>query len=212
MEIKTVWLVEDHAAFRKSLVAVVEAEADLREVLGFGSIAEMLGALESGRVPDVLLMDLGLPGIPGLEGIERVRALAPNVPVVVLTVFDDDAKIFRAICAGARGYLLKTASAEEIVRAIRTVLEGGSPMNPRVARRVLERFNQMAPRKESVPLSERELEILKLLVGGMLKKQIAGQLELSIHTVDTYIRRIYEKMEVNTRSDAVAVAVRKGWV
>jgi DNA-binding NarL/FixJ family response regulator len=209
---KTVWLVEDHAAFRKSLTAVLEAEPDLGGVRGFGSFDEVLIALGMGFVPDVLLADLGLPGMPGLEGIARVRATAPSVLVVVLTVFDDDAKVFPAICAGARGYLLKTASAAEVVAAIQTVLAGGSPMNPRVARRVLEKFNQMTPQVESVPLSDRESEILKLLVAGMLKKQIAAQLDLSIHTVDTYIRRIYEKLEVNTRSDAVAVAVRKGWV
>jgi DNA-binding NarL/FixJ family response regulator len=208
---KTVWLVEDHAAFRKSLAAVLEAEPGLGGIRGFASFEEALHALGSGTVPDVLLVDLGLPGMPGLEGIARVRATAPAVLVVVLTVFDDDAKVFPAICAGARGYLLKTASVGEVVAAIQTVLAGGSPMNPRVARRVLEKFNQMTPRVESVPLSERESEILKLLVSGMLKKQIAGRLELSIHTVDTYIRRIYEKLEVNTRSDAVAVAVRKGW-
>ncbi|MEI6713900.1 MAG: response regulator transcription factor [Verrucomicrobiota bacterium] len=209
---KTIWMVEDHASFRRTLAAVFNAETDLSCPRTFDSCEPMLAALKTEVAPDVLLLDVGLPGMNGIDGIKFARELSPKTLVLILTAFEDDEKVFRAICAGACGYLLKTASSAEIVRAVQDALAGGSPMNPRVARRVLTMFNQFAPHKEATMLSERESSILQLLVSGLIKKEIADRLALSVHTVDTYIRRIYEKLEVNTRTDAVAKALKQGLV
>jgi DNA-binding NarL/FixJ family response regulator len=160
----------------------------------------------------LILLDVGLPGMSGLEGIRLFKVRAPNSLIVILTVFEDDDKVFRAICAGAAGYLLKTSSVADITQAVRDALAGGSPMNPRIARRVLEMFSKLAPKQSDYGLSEREKEILQLMTTGLIKKEIADQLTLSIHTVDTYLRRIYEKLEVNTRTGAVAKALKEGLV
>jgi DNA-binding NarL/FixJ family response regulator len=156
-----------------------------------------------------MLLDVGLPGMTGLEGIPRFTSAIPGVRIIVLTVFDDDEKIFRAICAGAVGYLLKMSPVEEIVGAIRDVSAGGSPMNSRIARRVLEMFARLAPPPASYGLTKRERDVLDLLVHGLIKKEIAARLSLSVHTIDTHIRNIYEKLQVHTRSGAVAKALRE---
>jgi len=209
---KTIWMVEDHSSFRRTLASVFNAETELSCPRTFDACEPMLLALKDGPAPDVLLLDVGLPGMSGIDGIKAAREICPATLVLILTAFEDDEKVFRAVCAGACGYLLKTASVDEIVRAVQDALAGGSPMTPRIARKVLTMFNQFAPRKEGVLLSERETNILQLLVSGLIKKEIADRLSLSVHTVDTYIRRIYEKLEVNTRTDAVAKALKQGLV
>ena len=133
----------------------------------------------------------------------------PRARILVLTVFEDDDKIFRAICAGATGYLLKMSSVEHITAAIREIRAGGSPMNARIARRVLEMFARMAPTPHDYGLTEREGAVLDLLVRGLIKKQIASTLSLSIHTIDSHIRNIYEKLHVHNRSGAVAKAIKE---
>jgi DNA-binding NarL/FixJ family response regulator len=209
---KTVWIIEDHAPFRRTLARVMNAEPDLRCAHDFGACAPALEALAAGDAPDALLLDVGLPGMSGLDAVPLIKELAPRTLVIILTVFEDDEKIFRAICAGACGYLLKTSSAVEIVQSVHEALAGGSPMNPRIARRVLEMFSKLAPKRGDFGLSEREQEILQLMVTGLIKKEIADRLQLSVHTVDTYLRRIYEKLEVNTRTGAVAKALKEGLV
>jgi DNA-binding NarL/FixJ family response regulator len=148
----------------------------------------------------------------GLDGIRLIKGRDPKILVVILTVFEDDDKVFKAICAGASGYLLKTSSVAEITQAVHDALAGGSPMTPRIARRVLEMFSKLAPRHSDYGLSDREKEILQLMTTGLIKKEIAYRLTLSVHTVDTYLRRIYEKLEVNTRTGAVATALKEGLV
>ena len=209
---KTLWIIEDHAAFRRTLARVLNTEAGLRCTGDFDSCEKALARLAQEDAPDLILLDVGLPGMSGLEGIRFIKEKAPKTLVVILTVFEDDDKVFAAICAGAAGYLLKTSSAAEITQAVREALAGGSPMNPRIARRVLEMFSRLAPKQGDYGLSEREKEILQLMVGGLIKKEIADRLTLSVHTVDTYLRRIYEKLEVNTRTGAVAKALKEGLV
>ena len=208
----TLWIVEDHAAFRRTLVRVLNAEADLQCARDFDSCEKLLAALAKPDVPDLILLDVGLPGMSGLEGIRLIKERAPKSLVVILTVFEDDDKVFQAICAGAAGYLLKTSSGADITQAVRDALAGGSPMNPRIARRVLEMFSKLAPKQNDYGLSEREKEILQLMTTGLIKKEIADKLTLSVHTVDTYLRRIYEKLAVNTRTGAVAKALKEGLV
>jgi DNA-binding NarL/FixJ family response regulator len=164
------------------------------------------------HAPDLILLDVGLPGMSGLDGIRLIKERSPNALVVILTVFEDDDKVFSAICAGAAGYLLKTSSVTEITQAVRDALAGGSPMTSRIARRVLDMFSKLAPKQSDYGLSDREKEILQLMTTGLIKKEIANRLTLSVHTVDTYLRRIYEKLEVNTRTGAVAKALKEGLV
>jgi DNA-binding NarL/FixJ family response regulator len=209
---KTIWIIEDHGAFRRTLVRVLNAEADMCCARDFDSCEKALAALAGDAAPDLVLLDVGLPGMSGLNGIRLIKERAPKALVVILTVFEDDDKVFQAICAGASGYLLKTRSVSDITQAVREALAGGSPMNPRIARRVLEMFSKFAPKQSDYGLSDREKEILQLMTNGLIKKEIADRLALSVHTVDTYLRRIYEKLEVNTRTGAVAKALKEGIV
>ncbi|MES2599102.1 MAG: response regulator transcription factor [Verrucomicrobiota bacterium] len=208
----TLWIIEDHTAFRRTLVRVLSAEEDMQCTRDFDSCEKALAALAKPDAPDLILLDVGLPGMTGIEGIRFIKERSPKTLVVILTVFEDDDKVFQAICAGASGYLLKTSSGADITQAVRDALAGGSPMNPRIARRVLEMFSKFAPKQGNYGLSEREKEILQLMVTGLIKKEIADKLSLSVHTVDTYLRRIYEKLEVNTRTGAVAKALKEGLV
>jgi DNA-binding NarL/FixJ family response regulator len=208
----TIWIVEDHAAFRRTLVRVLNAEAGLQCTRDFDSCEKVLTALTHDDAPELILLDVGLPGMSGLDGIHLIKERAPKTLIVILTVFEDDDKVFRAICAGAAGYLLKTSGAADITQAVRDALAGGSPMTSRIARRVLDMFSKLAPKQSDYGLSEREKEILQLMTTGLIKKEIADKLTLSIHTVDTYLRRIYEKLEVNTRTGAVAKALKEGLV
>jgi len=208
----TIWIVEDHAAFRRTLVRVLNAETGLQCTRDFDSCEKVLAALAHDDAPHLILLDVGLPGMSGLNGIRFIKERAPKTLVVILTVFEDDDKVFQAICAGASGYLLKTSSVIEITQAVRDALAGGSPMTSRIARRVLDMFTKFAPKHSDYGLSEREKEILQLMTTGLIKKEIADHLTLSVHTVDTYLRRIYEKLEVNTRTGAVAKALKEGLV
>ena len=209
---KSIWIIEDHSAFRRTLVRVLAAEKGLACTRDFDSCEKALAALAQDDSPDLILLDVGLPGMSGLEGIRLIRERSPNTLVVILTVFEDDEKVFQAICAGASGYLLKTGGVSHITQAVHDALAGGSPMNPRIARRVLEMFSKLAPKHSDYGLSDREKEILQCMVSGLIKKEIAEKLALSVHTVDTYLRRIYEKLEVNTRTGAVAKALKEGLV
>jgi DNA-binding NarL/FixJ family response regulator len=203
-----VWLIEDHADSRRVLARVLNRAATMECPCAFGSCEDALKALPSAKPPDVILLDIGLPGMNGIEGISRLKSLAPNTHVIILTVYDDQEKVFNAICAGASGYLLKNTDEEAIAVAVNEVMEGGSPINPRVARLVLNKFAmQAAPARQAYGLSSREREVLELMVQGLIKKEIADRLSLSYHTVDNHLRSIYTKLQVHTRGGAVAKAV-----
>lgn len=207
---KTLWILEDHAALRRSLELVFEEDPEIRCGASFGNAEAMLKALrEADSKPDALLMDLGLPGRSGLDAIGEVRALSAGTMVVVLTVFEDDHKVFKAVCAGASGYLLKTARSDELIRAVKEALLGGSPMSPRIARRVLDMFSRIVPKRAEFGLTGREREILGMLVAGHTNKELAERLGLSVHTVDSHLRNIYSKLEVHNRSGAVARALKE---
>jgi DNA-binding NarL/FixJ family response regulator len=204
-----VWLIEDNATFRRAVSRVLEQSGEIHCAGSFGRCEDALAALARDHAPKLILLDIGLPGMSGIDGIPLLRQRAPGALILVLTVFDDDEKIFRAICAGACGYLLKTAASEELVQAIREALAGGAPMNARIARRVLDMFARLAPPRGDYGLSPREKEILEATVQGRTKKEIAALLDLSFHTVDSHLRHIYQKLEVNTRTGAVAKALKE---
>jgi DNA-binding NarL/FixJ family response regulator len=207
---KTLWILEDHTALRRSLEMVFEEDAEIRCGASFGNADAMLKALRSADPkPDALLIDLGLPGRSGLDAIGEVRELSVDTMVVVLTVFEDDEKVFSAVCAGASGYLLKTACSDELICAVKGALLGGAPMSPKIARRVLEMFSRFVPKRAESGLTEREREILRMLVAGLTNKELAARLDLSVHTVDSHLRNIYGKLQVHNRSGAVARALKE---
>lgn len=203
------WLIEDHRALRETLALALRQARPEWGVQAFARAEDALAAVAGGAVADVLLLDLGLPGLGGLEALPLLKAALPSAEIVVFTVFDDADKIFAAICAGASGYLLKSEPVEAVVRAVEEVREGGSPMHPQVARKVLDRLSGRRQAPESV-LSEREREVLQATAEGLTKKEIAARLALSVHTVDNYLRRIYRKLHVNTLQGAVAKALKDG--
>jgi DNA-binding NarL/FixJ family response regulator len=204
-------------------VSIVDDEADLREHIGsyltavgdivckstYASAEEALEHLPQDK-PDVILMDINLGGMDGIECVRRLKAQMPEAQVLMLTVFEDTEKIFRALAAGASGYLLKRLSPKKLLEAIAEVRSGGSPMSASIARKVVESFQfQPSRADESAELSQRERSVLNGLAEGLAYKQIADQLGVSIHTVRNYIRRIYEKLHVQTRTEAVAKFMRK---
>ena len=204
-----VWLIEDNAAFRRATERALRARADIKNPRAFERCETALAALEAGERPEVVLLDVGLPGIDGIEGMRRIKSIAPEVSIILLTVFEDDERIFQAICAGASGYLLKSEPMQNVMQAIDQALAGGSPMNPRVAHKVLEMFAKLNAAEKDYGLNERERAVLKLMVEGLAKKQIADRLDLNLHTVDYLIRCIYRKLHVNSLASAVSLAVKE---
>ena len=207
-----VWIVEDNRTFRKGLCALVEQDPELSCPVAVESCEEALESLASHPPPDIVLMDIGLPGIDGIDGAREIRLRVPSTRVIMLTVQEEDENIFRAICAGASGYLLKPLPSEKILEAIRQVRQGAAPINGFIAARVLEMFSRyaVAPADRSrYGLTSRERQILAHLVEGSTMRQIASALELSYHTIDAHIRSIYEKLHVHSRSAAVAKALRE---
>ncbi|YCM42766.1 response regulator transcription factor [Verrucomicrobiaceae bacterium 227] len=206
-----VWLVEDHDLLRKTLLRLCSPSRNLKCDQNFGNAEAMLTELQNSDTedhPDVLLLDVGLPGRSGLEVIGEVLQSAPACRVVILTVFEDEKKISAAISAGACGYLIKTARPEEIVAAIHEAAGGGSPMSPTVAASVVNLLAGLTKTVEPVSLSPREREILHLIVEGLTAKEIASRLSVSIHTTDTHTRHLFKKLGVHSRAAAVAKALR----
>ena len=200
----TVGIVEDDAHISSSLRSLIDNAPGYRCVCVCENSKAAL--LEIPRLcPDVVLMDINLPGLSGIEGVRRLKPQLPTTQFVMLTVYEDSDHIFNALMAGASGYLLKQTPREELFAALRDVHVGGSPMTSNIARKVVVAFQKMGSNKtEAEELSPREREVLELLARGYLYKEIAESLHLSVPTVNTYIRRIYEKLHVRSRSQAVA--------
>lgn len=202
------WIVEDNELYRTSLSGLINLTEGLRCEHSFRTCEEMIAALDD-SLPDVLLMDIGLPGMDGIEGVRQVKSIAPNVKIIMLTVFDDHDKVFRAICAGAAGYLLKGTPVEKIIESLHEITTGGAPINAQIARKVLEMFSRLAAPRGDYHLTTREKEILTLLVDGKTKKSIASKIFLSFHTIDSHLRNIYTKLHVHSRSGAIAKVLKE---
>ncbi|HSJ01008.1 MAG: response regulator [Verrucomicrobium sp.] len=212
MPLPRVWIVEDNAVYRGAVARALNATAELNCEAQFGTGKAILTALEGGNAPDVLLLDAGLPDGSGIDLLPTLCDQAPDCHILMLTVFEDAAKITLAICNGAQGYLLKNSPIEEIITGIQQALKGGVPMTPSIAHQVLHLFSKFAPKQSDYGLSVRERETLELMVQGFIRKEIADRLNLSLHTVDTYLRGVYRKLAVNTRTGAVAKALKEGLV
>jgi DNA-binding NarL/FixJ family response regulator len=205
----TIWVVDDNAGFAKNLGELLNLTEGLRCGHVFNSCEPVLEMLEVESPPDVILMDIGLPGMNGIEGIKRIKAIAPTTQAITLTVFEDNDNIFRAIGAGASGYLHKSATLEEIITSLKGILVGGVPMNPHIARKILDMFSRLSTAKMDYGLTARERDVLQLLVDGLPKRSISEKLFVSFHTVDTHLRNIYAKLQVNSRSGAIAKVLKE---
>jgi DNA-binding NarL/FixJ family response regulator len=203
-------IVEDNEKLRETLGRVLERTEGFACVGRFATAEEALQAVP-GLKPDVVLMDINLPGINGVECVRRLKDQCPDTQFIMLTVYEDTDNIFNALAAGATGYLLKRSTKAELLQAIRDVMKGGSPMTTHIARKVVQSFQKRParPPEPDFELSPREREVLDLLAQGFLYKEIAEKLGVTYETVHTHIRRIYEKLQVRTRTEAVAKFLRR---
>jgi DNA-binding NarL/FixJ family response regulator len=205
----TVSIVEDNEQLRATLARLIARAEGFRCVSHYPTAEAALQGLPKDR-PEVVLMDINLPGMNGVECVRQLKPRLPEIQVLMLTVYEDTDTIFNALAAGASGYLLKRTKTAELLEAIREVHRGGSPMTTHIARKVIQSFQKTGPSTQPTEnLSEREQEVLDCLSQGFLYKEIADKLGISYETVHTYIRRIYEKLQVRTRTEAVAKFLRR---
>jgi DNA-binding NarL/FixJ family response regulator len=206
----TVMIVEDRGRIRETIVDIINASEGLRCIGAYNSCETAIEALKS-TIPNVLLMDIGLPGMSGIDGVKLIKSRYSSIDVLMHTVYDDDDKIFQSICAGASGYVLKNAESSELIKAIRET-HVGAPMSASIARRLLNlvrgREGKSVSAAEDLNLTPRELDILQSLVEGHSYKKIAEKLFISPLTVQSHIKRVYEKLQVHSKSAAVSKALK----
>ncbi len=208
-----VMLVEDNKDYREVVNLAIEEEEDIEILDQYGTAEIALRSLQSlsAPCPDIILLDLRLPGMGGLDSVRYFREYAPKAKIIILSQSDQEADVLRAILLGASGYLLKSARVQEIVDGIRLVHSGGATLDPNVAKFLLQNLQSRLPKEHlDIGLSDRELEILKLLSEGLVKKQIAERLKIGYTTVDTHVGHIYEKLHVNNAPSAVGKAYKLG--
>lgn len=196
-------IVEDNAGFRESLLRMLNDAPGFRCAHAYHSAEDALRGIPASP-PDVVLMDINLPGMNGVECVRRLHAAVPQVRVIMLTVYENTENIYAALKAGASGYILKRTAPVKLIEAIKDVVDGGAPMSSAIARKVVQSFQEAPPSPANVEnLSSREQEVLDMLAKGYLYKEISDQLDLGLGTIKTYVRRIYEKLHVQSRTEAV---------
>jgi len=201
-------IVEDRREIRESLAMLIGGTDGFSCTGGYRSMEEALAKLKHHQ-PHVVLCDIGLPGMSGIEGIRILKELYPDLLILMLTIYDDDERIFDAICAGACGYLLKKTPPLRLLESLKEAVTGGAPMSPEVARRVMSLFREIRPpERADYELTPHETRLLKLLVKGHNYKTAALELNVTVHTVSFHLRSIYEKLQVHTKSEAVAKALQ----
>ena len=207
--IMKVIVIEDLREVREGLTALINGTQGFRCIGSYYSMEAALARLGDEK-PDVILTDIGLPGMSGIEGTAIMRKQCPDVPILALTVYDNDHHVFDALCAGATGYLLKNTAPARLLESIREAADGGSPMSPEVARRVVKLFRQFRPPEHaSYHLTSQETELLKLLIEGHHKKTAAREMGISTNTVSFHLKNIYTKLQVHSKTEAVAKALRE---
>ncbi|MBI5473660.1 MAG: response regulator transcription factor [Ignavibacteriae bacterium] len=204
-----VWIIEDDEWFARQLSQLIGLNEAFTCPFSFRSCEPALEKLQTENPPDIVLMDIGLPGMSGIEGIKRIRAMTPEVKTVMLTVFEDSNTIVQAISNGAAGYLLKGSSMETIVDMLKSIVYGGAPINPQIAKKILDVFAHTYSGNNDYGLTPREKEVLTHLVDGLQMKQIADRMFITFHTVDKHLRSIYTKLQVPSRSLAIAKALKE---
>jgi len=205
----SIWIVEDNKVYRQNLTKVLLDESWISQCKAFESGELVLEEFQKETPPDVLLLDIGLPGIDGVTTLKRIKRISPSTKILILTIQEDKENVFQAISSGADGYLLKISTIESIIQSIEEVLMGGSPINSYIANKILAVFKNNTNSSSDYALTVREKEILELLVHGISRKKIASSLFLSYHTIDFHIRNIYSKLQVNSLPDAVAKTIRE---
>jgi DNA-binding NarL/FixJ family response regulator len=207
-----VLVVDDQELFRRGLTRLLSVESDI-QIVGEAGDGATAAALAASTSPDIVLMDVRMPKLSGIEAITAVRNAAPDARIVMLTVSDEEGDLYEAIKGGASGYLLKDASTDEVAQAVRVVADGQSLISPSMAMKLLDEFKQMARTDRSQPatprLTERELEVLRLVAQGLNNREIARQLFISENTVKNHVRNILEKLQLHSRMEAVMYAVRE---
>jgi DNA-binding NarL/FixJ family response regulator len=202
-------IIEDLREVREGLAMLINGTNGFEATGSYRTMEDALEGMQRSR-PDVILTDIGLPGLDGIEGTRILRDRFPDVPVLALSVYDDDENVFNAICAGASGYLLKNTSPVRLLESLKEVVDGGAPMSPDVARRVVTLFREFRPpERASYRLTPQETELLKLMVEGHHYKTAADALGISTNTVSFHLKHIYEKLQVHSKSEAVAKALRE---
>jgi len=206
-------LVDDHAVVRSGLRMLLDGQADVEIVGEAGTASEAINAVSTLK-PDVVLMDIGLPGMDGIAGVRELRKLVPDALALILTIYEDNEKVFDALCAGAAGYLVKNTKPEQLVDAVVEAVNGGSPMSANIARKVVGYFHKSVGVKneEEILITKREREILTEMSRGCSYQQVGDVLFISVDTVRHHIRNIYRKMQVHSQSEAVTKALKKGWI
>ena len=202
-------IIEDRREIREGLAMLINGTEGFVCKNKFGSMEEGLRRIHAADLPDIVLCDIGLPGMDGIEGIKILKEKFPELLVIMLTIYDDDERIFNALCAGACGYLLKKTPPVRLLDALREAVAGGSPMSPEVARRVITLFREIRPpERADYDLSPHETRLLKMLVEGHNYKTAALEIGVTVHAVSFHMRRIYEKLQVHSKSEAVSIALR----
>ena len=202
-------IIEDRREIREGLAILIGGTDGYSCVGEFASMEDALAGI-SGNLPQVALVDIGLPGMSGIDGISILKQRHPELLLLTLTVYDDDERIFKALCAGACGYLLKKTPPARLLECIREVIDGGAPMSPGVARKVISLFRDFRPPEEAEHhLTPHETKLLRLLVEGHNYKTAAVELGVSVNTISFHMRRIYEKLQVHSKSAAVSKALRQ---
>jgi len=204
-----IWVIEDDPVFQRGLQELIAGSSGMRCKHAYVRCEDAIQALKDEGPPQIMLVDIGLPGMSGIEGIRLMKMTSPATEFIVLTVHEERQNVFDAICAGATGYLVKDLPPEEIVGKIRESAQGGVPMDPFIARRVLELLSGTGGPRDAYGLTDREQEVLRLLVQGMTRLAIAEKLFVSPSTVNTHSQNIYEKLHVHTRGGAVAKALKE---
>ena len=205
-----VGIVEDDEPIRQGIQTFLNKQEGMVSYLSVGSVEDLLRSLRSDNLPDVLLMDIGLPGMSGIDGIRIIKSEYESIDIIVFSVYNDSQKIFDSLCAGATGYLLKNTPLEEIREAIILLAQGGSPMSPQIARKVIELLVPQNKKKEptNTPLSLKEKEIVTGLVDGLSYKLIADRMSISIETVRFHIKNIYRKLHVHCKAEVISKSLR----
>jgi DNA-binding NarL/FixJ family response regulator len=202
-------IIEDQRDVRDGLAVLIHGTAGYRCAARYRTMEDALAAMK-GAPPDVVLTDIGLPGMSGIEGIGVLRSRFPELPILALTVYDTDDRVFRALCAGASGYVLKNTPPARLLEYIHEAAAGGAPMSPEVARRVVRVFRQFQPAPgANYRLTPQESELLRLLAEGHHRKTAADVMGISVNTVSFHLKHVYEKLQVHSKTEAVAKALRE---
>lgn len=207
-----IWIIEDNVTYSNTVRSAINQSDWCKCTNEFINVADALKLLSKGNYPDVILTDINLPGMSGIEGIKEIKSINKEIEIVVLTVFDDNEKIFNAICNGANGYLLKNSTSDEILDAIKVVVDGGSTINAGLARKVFSMFTNIKQNENTYGLTKRENELLHYLVDGKSINEIAKKIFISPQTVQTHVKNIYFKVHVNSRGGLVSKALKEGLV